>query len=633
MHLHKLKSIYQSPWFLALVLLVLFLSITQYKYGWDDQHLEIPLLKNLIDNTYYQGDYYVESLKNNFSSFFYPILSKLITVEQIPAVYFMLYLLSRYFLFFWMYKLWFFISKDPFKAFSCVLVFMLMIRIEEFLYRTFSHQEFALAIIFAGIYFFYKERFLLASVLLGIAANFHALYSLFPMMFICIYLLWQVKKHRFKTLIKCSIVFAAFSLPFIIWVFKNRFSAPGHDVAIYKDWIPLYKLACPQNFFFKTLPQIPFIQLIRAFKIFYALAQNYIFLIILFILNLSVNKDFRKDKKTISCCIGSFALLVLCLIFTYFYPIRFFLDLNLTRNTQFLMFFLMGYTSLLAFNSVERDKPLIAFVFAILFSFLKYGLFIGTCSAGIMFFTLLLSNRLKCKKTTVNYFLIAALTVLLLPCIYGIFHSFNTIRFSLNSQLVVRLNIFIIFALLFVNYLACKLIKNQKTLSVLKKLFIIIPLTVFMFQYGYYRNSKLKAETEGGGFWKLQRNWEDMQRFVKENTPKDSMLLVPYNMEMGGFRIGSERKIVASYRDCGIVGFDYQAALEWQRRIKDIRPFKFDINEPAGTAIRNAIVNYDADYIVFMQHVSPGKDNEILQRVYTNDYFALFKVKPLGLIK
>ena len=52
--------------------------MTSYKYGWDDQQLEIPLLKHLIDPTLYQGDYYVESLKQNFSSYFYPILAKLI---------------------------------------------------------------------------------------------------------------------------------------------------------------------------------------------------------------------------------------------------------------------------------------------------------------------------------------------------------------------------------------------------------------------------------------------------------------------------------------------------------------------------------------------------------------------------
>ena len=98
---NKIKTLFQSDWFISIVILIVFLLTNGYKYNWDDQHLEIPLLKSLIDPALYAGDYYVESLKKNFTSFFYPILSRCITVEQVPAAYFILYLFSRYFLFFW----------------------------------------------------------------------------------------------------------------------------------------------------------------------------------------------------------------------------------------------------------------------------------------------------------------------------------------------------------------------------------------------------------------------------------------------------------------------------------------------------------------------------------------------------
>jgi len=194
----KFQTIVQSSWFISLLLFGLFYIINGYKFGWDDQHLEIPLLKHLIDHSLYQGDYYIESLKSNFTTYFYPILSRLITVEQIPGVYFVLYLISRYLLLFWIYKLWHLITNKKIYAFSCVLAFILLVRVDEFLYRTFSHQEFALVIIFAGIYHFFKNRIVLASILLGIAANFHALYSFFPMAYIGIYLLWDFKKVGWK---------------------------------------------------------------------------------------------------------------------------------------------------------------------------------------------------------------------------------------------------------------------------------------------------------------------------------------------------------------------------------------------------------------------------------------------------
>ena len=97
-------------------------------------------------------------------------------------------------------------------------------------------------------------------------------------------------------------------------------------------------------------------------------------------------------------------------------------------------------------------------------------------------------------------------------------------------------------------------------------------------------------------------------------------------MEMCGFRIQSERKILVSYRDCGIVGFDYMAAKEWQKRIADIQEFKvFTDPKTIGPAIVNALMKYKVDYIVFMRYYAPS-DNPVVQKIYENEIFALYKV-------
>ena len=95
------RKLLHNDWFAALILFVVFLAKNGYTYGWDDQHLEIPLLKALIDPSLYPGDYYVGSLKHAFPSLLYPLLAKIISIEQIPATYFVLFLISRYFFFFW----------------------------------------------------------------------------------------------------------------------------------------------------------------------------------------------------------------------------------------------------------------------------------------------------------------------------------------------------------------------------------------------------------------------------------------------------------------------------------------------------------------------------------------------------
>jgi len=116
-----------------------------------------------------------------------------------------------------------------------------------------------------------------------------------------------------------------------------------------------------------------------------------------------------------------------------------------------------------------------------------------------------------------------------------------------------------------------------------------------------------------------------MQYYVKDHTPKSSVLLVPYDMVMGGFRIHSDRSIVASARDVTLIGFDFQATIEWAQRIKDIEPFKVVRTESFKKAIVNALVKYHVDYIVFMSYYAP-RSSGTLQVEHANRDFALFKV-------
>ena len=276
----KIQPILQNDWVIGCFLLVIFLLANGYTYAWDDQHIEIPLLKSLIDPSLYHGDYYVTSLKKNFTSFLYPILAKLITIDQIPTTYLILYLISRYFLFYWMYKLWLVIAKEKGAAIICVLTIILLGRVEEFLYRTFSHQEFALAIVMAGFYYFYKERFLLAAVLLGVAANFHALYSLFPMLYLLTFLAWEHKKFGWRTFLKSGFLFAIFSTPFLIWTVQRYLTASSS--AVDANWLALYKIACPQNF---TFLEIPLPDMLHNFSTSIKATDNYFLLFFMYILN------------------------------------------------------------------------------------------------------------------------------------------------------------------------------------------------------------------------------------------------------------------------------------------------------------------------------------------------------------
>ena len=88
----------------------------------------------------------------------------------------------------------------------------------------------------------------------------------------------------------------------------------------------------------------------------------------------------------------------------------------------------------------------------------------------------------------------------------------------------------------------------------------------------------------------------------------------------------SERKIICCYRDCGIIGFDYPAALEWQRRLADIESFKVIADQSIKPAILNALFKYQVNYIVFMRYYAPDPHAPRLEKIYENRNFSLFRV-------
>jgi hypothetical protein len=561
----RLSVFLRNDFVVTLFVLVAFLLTNRYIYGWDDQHLEIPLLKHLIDPQLFAGDYYVEALSRNFSSYLYPILSRVITVEMIPAVYLVLYCLVRFFFFFWVYRLWQWISGgDRLAALYATLGLFLLGRTEEFIYRTFSHEEFSLAIIFAGFYFFYRERFFLAALLFGIAANFHALYALFPMMFLAVYALFFVK-DRGKTFFKAAGIFTIAALPFLVWHLPKAFH--GRPAAPLDEWLPLYLQSCPQCFPLGTANPN---ESITGFKVLFERLYPYLFLTALYVAHCFLNQDFRRDRKAHIIFWVSALMIVLGFVFAYAVPNRFMLDLNLGRMAQFVHFMLMGYSVLFLIKLAQRPHPAWAF------------------AAAVVFIILGLAHTSEFLSRLGRHAWVFAVLLAFL----GLLIAFR--RFSFTPRL--------------------------------KRLSLVIPLVWMFGSFGLLHYRYVQMSEKGAGFWQLQRNWEDMQFYVRDHTPKDAMILTPYDMEMGGFRIHSNRKVVVCYRDCGIIGFDYEAAKEWSRRIQNVEPFKVFSREDIRPALMNAVEKYGANYIVFMKYYEPQQEVSFLRKLYANDIFSLYQI-------
>lgn len=622
----KLSLLFKRDWLVALFILGVYLATNRYIYGWDDQHLEIPLLKHLIDPMLYQGDYYVESLVKNFTSYLYPILARFITVEQIPSAYLFLFLVSRYFLFYWWLKLWALIavrsqlgtggdSNSKLVAASAVVYAIVLGRTEEFLYRTFSHQEFSLPIIFAAFYFFYKDRYILAAFLYGLAANFHALYALFPMIYMSVYLLFFHRERKLEYWLKTGCVFAVSCAPFLFWTITKALKAKaGVDPHLFDDWVQLYLLACPQNFPFAVQSVA---QVFSDNGVLLKALTPYLILISLFTYNYYANDHFRQDRKAHALAVSAGLLILACFYFAYVVPNRFMLDLNLIRNEQFLRFFLLGYLVISAIRMIQIKDLFWTCLAGLIFVLGCRQDYFGTVPVNLLIALMiaLKTTHPQWKTKKFMYLMTAALTALALwQCVNIPWKDFK------GDQL----NMYLVLISIPIGFVC--LVRCLRQPYRFRSIVFLLPILLMIGHYMYYHYQYVQVTTKGGGFWQLQRNWEDMQRYVQKNTPKSSFVMVPYNMEMCGFRIASERKILVSYRDCGIVGFDYGAAKEWQRRIADVNAFKvFTEPQSIGQAIVNALFKYKVDYIVFMRYYAPG-DNAVVRKVYENEVFALYQV-------
>ncbi len=606
-----LKRIITHPAFIAFILLGLFLATNRYIYGWDDQALEIPLLKHLIDTELYPDDYYVASLKENFSSYLYPMLAKLISVDQIPGVYLALYLLSRYIFLLFSYKLWLHVSQNRLAALAATWMSFVIGRTEEFLYRTFSHQEFALGIIMAGLYAFYRGRYIWTAVLLGIAANFNALYALFPMIYVCVYLLCA---RSFRQLLMSGFAFMAAALPFLWWMIPQKLNAPAVTPGFYDGWEELFMLACPQNYLFQD----------RALSEVFATVGSsltalgpYLFLIVLYVFNCLFNQSFRRDGKNHAVCLTALGLLLVSFVFSYVMPSRFFIDLNLIRNTQYMNFLLMGMTTLWIVRQLQTrpmNLPLVMSAFLMLLAFRDLT---GAVVIGLTGLMVYVSPKIKSSRL-----MLAGQVAVLIAGAVALYFFVD-----INAKKWVYMLAGFLLMCLWLILSRLKSVRvNERWTALIPSGFVMIPLLIMTAYFVYLHYTFVQVTTRGGGFWQMQRNWEDMQYHVRDHTPKEARLLVPHNMEMGGFRIGSERTIVVSYRDCGIVGFDFGALKEWQRRLEDVGAFKVFPTESIQRAIVTALGKYRVDYIVFTRLNAPPSSNSTLTQIYANEVFVLFKV-------
>lgn len=283
-------------------------------------------------------------------------------------------------------------------------------------------------------------------------------------------------------------------------------------------------------------------------------------------------------------------------------------------------FFLMGYTTIWACGELNNKKPWLALAAVVLV------IACGTSNLLGLFFVTLLSIILAVDS--ISQFqqksfkrIISLISIILL----GVLLYFLIDELRSNPKMVMHFwKRFLYVLIATVAVFVAILFKKDNQL--LRKLLIIVPLVgTFCICVQNYCEFVWLTNSGPSGY-QLLRDWRDMQFYVRDHTPKDALILTPYDMNMGGFRIHSERKVLVCFRDCGIIGFDYAAAVEWRNRINDVIHFKILTPDHVDDDVLRAILKYNVDYVVFMRYYGPDGDTPILKKMYENTAFCLYQV-------
>ncbi len=135
-----------------------------------------------------------------------------------------------------------------------------------------------------------------------------------------------------------------------------------------------------------------------------------------------------------------------------------------------------------------------------------------------------------------------------------------------------------------------------------------------------------RAEAQWTNWWGgVSAEWHDVQRWVREHTPIDTMVLVPPTSK--GFRFFSERPVVGTLKDGGPHENDADNMIEWWRRMQDLGCEAAGPDQIRCTNFRSFSAEelvslgerYDADLLVtWTDHPLPWPP------LYQNDPWAVY---------
>ena len=546
-------------------------ALAGYQLGVGNQAIQIAFLKRAINPLLYPGDAMVNATLRDYPSFFYPLLSLVVRVWDLPAAYFVLHMVTAFGVlafFFGLVRGMFRTSRTAYAAAAVGVVLLLAghhhALAGDDLYSTgFTHTWAVFPLAILALMLAYRDRLVAAMAVAGIIFNLHALMAGYLALPLGLLALIDLRERGWKPLVGAGAVFALLALPTValMALHPQKFDA---------QWIQLTFLrsadhSFPSSWWVRGDAGVP------RFGLLLALAA----------VSLSWPIGKRVLRTTLVLAGGVAVMCAVGYVFAEVWAVPTVIRSQLFRSTRLLLVVMLAHIAYGVVRGVVAAWPRptgggqdarvtvagvlegVAAVFTLcvvacptLTAFLPHALVLVTVAA-------LVSGRLSWMQALVVG---AALVVAALA--WGRIHFVipGLSEFSWHEMAVDRVGPF--------NWMSLSALGGAGVLGLLASVrrmrwaaWGMVGVGVIFFGVAC---EKLLEASNAPPAEALQRSWYDLQQWAREKTDTDALFLTP--TAPGGFRIHSERGVVGEWRDGTQLYFTAAFGPEWWKRMRALLP-------------------------------------------------------------
>jgi len=575
--LKNLFSLYYVLILTAVAFALLQIGIAGYSVGVGNQTIQIPFVQRFADGQLYAKDVTLNNTIDQYPSYFYRLLALFCRLVDYKTVYAFFHILSCFLLALAILHASQVLWRSLGPGLICLTILLAghhrALAGADLYVVGFTHTWFSFAIAVWSFVFLWKGRLTWASITVGLLFNLHALMAVYAAVFLLVMYvsLWQFKDWRRVMLSGLLAVVCA--LPTLVFMM-------AHTAEFSMRWFALMFIRSSHHSFPLSLWQNGDTSIPR-----------YASLIGLGILCIPLLRERLHRRMIIAVIMATIAMLVVGGLAT---------DYSIVVRTQ--LWRCSAFPLLLAILVIaqglwrcwqqqkhppakgERGKGKVKnfrpSTFAFSFGGKIFRIFQGWFS-GFRFHGLVLAlTVLVCTvPALINNVYLCFCLLTISVCLLAI------ISWKL-ALLISMCHVVCLSAILFIDFPFLQLPGNLGLANIEPWQIVLVILCFGVMGLNYFvcreRHQRrclrfsvvLLVLTCGLVFWQMlgtaDNAWVDAQKWARTNTPQDAVFLTP--VHRSGFRIHSQRAVVAEWRDGTLLYFAPNFAEEWWQRVKAAQP-------------------------------------------------------------